>query len=94
MPDGTLSDGCSGWPNGGWVDCCDEHDRAYRCGSSSFLERRKADLNLMRCVMKKGYPRMGVLMFFGVRAFGWMPWHRNYRRWVGQQAQQIAKGER
>jgi hypothetical protein len=52
-------------------------------------DRRLADIEILRCVASKGYPMMGILMFFGVRAFGWIPFHKNYRRWVGKKAQEV-----
>lgn len=85
-PDGTASDGCTAWPEGDWEDCCRDHDTAYRSGKRHFAHRRRADLHLLSCVAKKGYPLLGVLMFLGVRGFGWVPWHQNYRRWVGKKA--------
>lgn len=89
MPDGSESDGCTGWPNGDWEDCCVFHDVAYRSGDHGFWARRAADINLFICVARKGYVGMGILMFFGVRAFGWVPWHKNYRNWVGVRAMRI-----
>ena len=67
------------------------HDHAYRSGDFGFLHRRKADLNLFMCVARRGYVGMAVLMFFGVRAFGWIPWHQNYRKWVGQKADELRR---
>lgn len=93
MPDGTPSDGCTAWPDGDWEDCCRDHDVAYRSGHRGFAQRRRADLHLLTCVRKKGYPGLAVLMFLGVRGFGWLPFHQNYRRWVGAKAQQLARTE-
>lgn len=93
MPDGSASDGCSGWPDGDWEDCCFFHDIAYRSGDYGFWARRKADVELFACVARKGYPGIAILMFFGVRAFGWVPFHKNYRKWVGKKAEEIRKEE-
>ena len=84
MPDGTRSDGCTGWPDGPWHACCVEHDRAYRqLGKLSlwraFIERRKADLALASCVASKGHPIVAALMFVGVRIVGWPIW---LKRWL------------
>ena len=47
------SDGCTGWPDGNWLDCCLEHDETYAAGGS-WLERLRADWKLAKCVHKKG----------------------------------------
>lgn len=90
-PDGTIADGCTAWPEGDWEDCCNDHDQAYRSGKPTFRFRRRADLHLLHCVTRKGYPVLAVLMFFGVRGFGWIPWHANYRRWVGRKAVAVVR---
>lgn len=55
--------------------CCKAHDDAYLIISS--IPRYEADLELMNCV-KEAFPTntflaitIPLLMYFGVRAFGW-----------------------
>jgi len=74
MPDGTLSDGCTFFPEGYWHDCCVAHDYAYRQAFGTWMGRRRADLALYRCVKAKGYPFEALLIFLGVRAGGWLIW--------------------
>jgi hypothetical protein len=71
------SDGCSLFPDGGYRDCCVEHDRAYFNGGS-WTTRWKADKKLFKCVArKKGFEHkiIAPLMWLGVRAGGasWLP---------------------
>lgn len=73
-PADFRSDGCTCWPDNGWVECCVRHDLVYwRGGSSS--ERKAADLELRQCVSNKGYPLTGSVMYFGTRMGGvwWLP---------------------
>jgi hypothetical protein len=73
-PTGFVSDGCSLWPDGHWVECCVAHDLTYWMGGSG-AERRRADSDLRRCVSDGGHPFMARIMFLGVRAAGvhWLP---------------------
>lgn len=85
LPDGSVSDACTGFPNGPWVDCCMQHDLAYRqaCDRGWFAgwrARRAADIALLRCVWKTGHRLVAVAMFLGVRALGWWAWHLHHRR--------------
>jgi hypothetical protein len=79
-------DWCTAWPERwghiDWSPCCKEHDEDYSkikklTGWKNLFKRiwlrRKADYKLGRCVWDKGLPPMGVIMFFGVRLFGWIP---------------------
>jgi len=75
LPPGPFaSDGCSCWPDHAWLECCVEHDAAYWLGGSR-AERKEADRILAECVGRAGYPRMGRIMYYGVRAGGvyWLP---------------------
>lgn len=73
-PKAFTSDGCSCWPDHVWLECCVEHDAAYWLGGSR-RERKAADRALAECVRSKGYPVLGELMYYGVRAGGvyWLP---------------------
>lgn len=81
------SDGCTGWPDGNYRGCCEEHDEAYAAGGS-WLERLKADWKLTKCVHKKGAETkcracqtvIATAMLLGVRVLGvplW-PWHHRW----------------
>jgi len=61
--------GCSLFPEGNWHECCVAHDYAY-CEGGTRQDRKKADIQLMRCVALKGHPHIAYLMFLGVRLFG------------------------
>lgn len=71
------SDGCTGWPDGNWLDCCLEHDESYEAGGS-WLERLRADWKLAKCVHRKGKGKrcracqtvMAGAMGIGVRVLG------------------------
>jgi len=91
-PDAPFTtDGCSRWPDDGWVACCVAHDMAYWCGGSE-TDRRDADLMLTHCVgQRRGV--MGAVMYLGVRVagvpwlptpwrwgYGWKDWPRGYDR--------------
>jgi len=68
------SDGCSGFPNGDWLECCVRHDLRYWMGGTH-EERTNADSALKRCVADKGHPVIAKLMHFGIRIGGawWLP---------------------
>lgn len=75
------SDGCTGWFDGFWKDCCIEHDVAYAQGGSRG-NRRFHDRVLRECVYvtvrdRTESPLLGSLMawsmYFGVRIMG-SPW--------------------
>lgn len=70
-----VSDGCSCWPDGDWVECCVRHDLAYWVGGTR-EQRKAADLDLKHCVAEeRGHPFMGYAMYLGVRPGGvwWLP---------------------
>lgn len=78
-----VSDGCSGWFDGFWVNCCYAHDEDYYKGGTK-EERKLSDQRLRFCVYKIVSSRYGKpvgyvwssLMYYGVRIFGapWWPW--------------------
>ena len=45
-------DGCTGFPDGYWADCCAEHDLFYEQGGS-WKERQASDRRLRNCVFLK-----------------------------------------
>jgi hypothetical protein len=86
-----TTDGCSCWPDDGWVACCVAHDMAYWCGGSE-KDRADADLMLEQCVNEQ-HVVMGTLMYPAVRiggaprlptpwrwGYGWKDWPRGYDR--------------
>lgn len=77
--DPSMSDGCTLWPDGSWRHCCVEHDRAYYYGGS-FDDRKRADIELMKCVLGTEKPILSFIMYLGVRFFAGPLWpHR--ARW-------------
>jgi hypothetical protein len=77
-PNPFTSDGCSAWPDAGWVGCCVAHDADYWCGGSA-EQRARADRRLRECVAEES-GAMGSLMWLGVRAGG-APWAPARWRW-------------
>ena len=74
------SDGCSMFPDGKYVSCCEMHDLTYHKGGTK-IERLKADLKLAECVAgSTGKVWLAVLMFIGVR-IGGVPWLPTPWRW-------------
>jgi len=74
-PAGFVSDGCTGFPDGNYLDCCVAHDREYFDGGS-WSERWRSDKKLFQCVAAKPkfYNKLvAPVMWLGVRAFG-VPW--------------------
>ena len=80
------TNGCTGVPDGDWLDCCSEHDHKYVRGGSMW-DRFKADWLLGHCIYcigrRKGwlwaapYAFVGIVYFCGTRVFGFCLW-----RWV------------
>lgn len=66
--------GCSWWPDGNYLSCCDQHDLDYFYGGSR-LARKASDARLFECVAKQNSYTMAWVMWIGVRVFGhpWMP---------------------
>jgi hypothetical protein len=64
-----------------WEDDCVKHDRAYHAGGTR-AERRKADIELMSDVAKRGYPNLAYAMYVAVRVGGHpllpTPWRWGY----------------
>ena len=80
-PNDFTTDGCSSWPDNGWVTCCVEHDMAYWCGGSS-AERQNADAEFRACIARDHGTGWATAMYWGVRAGGsawWpLPWRWGY----------------
>ena len=78
----SESDGCTGFPDGNYRDCCVAHDREYFFGGSS-KERWRSDNKLFECVWAKPkfYNKMiAPVMWLGVRVFG-VPWLNTKASW-------------
>lgn len=76
------SDGCSMFPDGDYVDCCYEHDKAY-FGGGNWTARWRADKALYQCVVaKKGdeHKFIAPVMWLGVRVGG-LPFLPTSFRW-------------
>lgn len=73
-PKPFVTDGCSAFTDGDWLECCVQHDVVYWCGGSS-EGRKQADERLEQCVADLGHVSLASLMYSGVRAGGvsWMP---------------------
>lgn len=73
VPANFKSDGCSMFPDGGYRDCCVEHDKAYFNGGTR-RQRRAADGLLFKCVAgQKGWWHrtfIAPMMWAGVRIGG------------------------
>jgi hypothetical protein len=72
----VKSDGCTFFPEGNYVSCCEIHDAAYGAG----YDRAKADEDLRECVKSCGRPVQAWVMWVGVRLFGYYRWKRGHRR--------------
>lgn len=64
--------GCTLFPDGNYGGCCEAHDEAYRTQTGT---RRAADEALAECIAAKGRPLVAFVVYYGVRAFGWMRWY-------------------
>lgn len=73
-PHEFISDGCSLWQDGDWLQCCVTHDLIYWAGGTR-KERKTADQEMQKCVSNTGHPVMGKIMYLGVRIGGvyWLP---------------------
>lgn len=60
---------CTAFPDGEEGMCCKAHDEAYRGGT---LDRKEADKALYQCVRDNGEPYKAIVMYVGVRLFGWL----------------------
>lgn len=74
-PSEFVSDGCTFWFDGNWVECCEAHDLDYWAGGS-YADRVVSDAKLERCIARKGHPVQAWLMHTFVRLLGWcwVPW--------------------
>lgn len=63
-----TGDGCTLWPDGDWVRCCNLHDLDYASG----VDKITADLDLATCVAHTGHGIMALIMLAGVTLFGWL----------------------
>lgn len=68
------TNGCSFWPDGNYLSCCEQHDVAYLVGGN-WLDRWQADLELAKCVKRSHSSWMAGLMFLGVMVFGVLFFH-------------------
>ena len=78
-----TTDGCSMFPDDGWLACCIEHDLAYWCGGSA-VDRKRADLELRDCAGAAGYPFTGEMMYLGTRLGGHPAWPFPWRWGYGE----------
>lgn len=72
VPADFVSDGCTKFPDGNYIDCCRAHDLEYYYGGS-WSQRWKADKRLYQCVAAKPkfYNKIvAPMMWLGVRALG------------------------
>lgn len=66
------SDGCSMSPDGDWIDCCAEHDKAYFYGGT-YEQRVASDKRLRECIQFRGIMKGGLMMpLYGL--LGWIYW--------------------
>jgi hypothetical protein len=76
-----TTDGCSMWPDDGWVQCCVEHDIAYWCGGTN-ADREHADVVFRDCVSAAHDATMAWIMYWAVRVGGGpsqpFPWRWAY----------------
>jgi hypothetical protein len=79
-PHHFTTDGCSMWPDDGWVRCCVEHDIAYWCGGTN-ADRTRADATFRDCVSAVHGAPMAWLMYAVVRVGG-APWEPFSWRWA------------
>ena len=73
----NFKGGCSMFPDGAYLDCCVEHDKAYYVGGS-WTKRWRADKKLFKCVANaRGWYHkiIAPVMWIGVRIGGvsWLP---------------------
>ncbi|MGO0307219.1 hypothetical protein ACTL6P_11510 [Endozoicomonas acroporae] len=79
-----VSDGCSLFPNGTlsqpdqWLHCCVSHDFTYWQGGTE-EGRLHSDQALRQCLRESGHPRIGAVMYAGVRFGGSPLWPTPFR---------------
>lgn len=67
-----VTDGCTGFPDGNYFDCCVQHDREYYVGGS-WKERWRSDKKLFSCIAAKPkfYNKLvAPIAWLGVRVGG------------------------
>ena len=64
-----TTDGCSMYPDGGWLECCIAHDIDYWCANQR-TSRVAADRSLKACVADHSNALNGQLTYLGTRLFG------------------------
>lgn len=72
VPADYVSDGCSHFPDGDYIECCYNHDKSYFVGGS-WTQRWRADKKLYKCVAAKDgfkHKLIAPVMWSGVRIFG------------------------
>ena len=76
-------DGCSGPTIPLFVDCCDQHDIAYRTHSDEFgdpITRAEADARMRECIQSRDPLGEASVVaqwrFVALRMFGWLYWRR------------------
>lgn len=75
-----VTDGCTGYPDGTWRECCVQHDLALWAGGTS-LERELADRELKSCVEEHGGQLQANLMWLGVRIGSYSPVKLPGKQW-------------
>jgi hypothetical protein len=78
-PNPLPGDGCTGFPDLDYRECCDRHDREYWCGGTR-EQRRRSDRALAECVRQRGHALLPGLVYLGVR-IGGAPWWPTPWRW-------------
>lgn len=61
---------CSFFFGGAHNPCCEQHDLDY--SAELGIDRRIADRDLLLCAVAHNRPWRGIVMFIGVRLFGWI----------------------
>ncbi|HSC67447.1 MAG TPA: helicase [Cellvibrio sp.] len=80
-----TTDGCSLWMDGTmqqpnlWRHCCVAHDLAYWLGGTQ-AKRKKADEDILECVMVAQGSGMAKYMYTNIR-WGGSPYWMNHYRW-------------
>jgi len=74
----TKKDWCTFWFEGNWWRWCRGHDYDYADGGSRG-DRKIADIKLMAGVVISKHPWIAMLMYTGVRLFGWTRWRKHGR---------------
>jgi hypothetical protein len=81
--EGFVTDGCSVWFDGSWVECCIEHDATYWCGGPR-PERAESDRDLRACVDQTAPTGLAWLTWLGTRIGGHPLFPLHYRWGFGR----------